>query len=362
MQDHQQTDAFRWFSWAEGPSGDPSLTPLAKVIAWLLAKHANNRTGRCYPSQALLMEASSSSLGGVRKAITALQQVGWISYVPGHGRTPSHYQLMERARPEKDGQPAPSRAGTPPREGRSERPEQGGGTTQRTSQRTEKDAPDGARSLSTDAEDAVREAVRVTVEVLGNVVANHTGVRPLPPTEADRKAARDWLGRVPPEQRQEAFREAMTFALADPFWAQKVTAFAKFNKHFDALLTAARAQEEKARLTAPCVECGGRQQFVGELDDDGYCDDCAVWRDVQLEVQLQQVAVAVEATAADPGAEVEQDAGAVEAEQQAAVDATDAPAGAAAGEDGRGSGVAFGHAEHSDPAGGGDPYDDGIPF
>jgi hypothetical protein len=139
--------AFRWFDWAMGPSADPDLTPLAKIVAWLLAKHADNATGRCYPSQALLAKESGSSVSGVRKATDALEAAGWISCVPGRGRTSSYYRLVVPECPEKGGQTAPSGAGRATSSGQADRPERGMGTTQRTSPRTSTALNDDLRAV-----------------------------------------------------------------------------------------------------------------------------------------------------------------------------------------------------------------------
>ena len=265
--------AFRWYGWARAVSRDPDLSTAAKLLAWLLADHAN-AAGRCWPSRKRLLAETALTLSVLKRATAALRDAGWIEVDAGHGDTASRYKLREGS------QADPGRGRSRTRGGVAGDPREGSqadlGTTQRTTQGSE-NAPVGARSLDDSITTAAMEEESTRLlDRHAEVVAAHNGASPRSPGKRDRDAALDlvrrlgdgWDGRLV---------EILTFALAKPFWASKVATVAGLGRSLDGLLAEVKAAGGEGREMKDCEICMEREPCRWEPPGFGsiwICEDC----------------------------------------------------------------------------------------
>ena len=244
---------------------------LATYTALLKLKNERRREETFEASNKEVAALAGISEDTLERLLPGLAALGLASREKGTRGHPNRWQVPalsgSSTRSQRVGYPLPA-GEVPAHSGSTRARPQHGEEEEREEEK--KKAPDGARSLSSSSEDATGRVLDVHRET----ITNHNGAPPAPPTARDRRAARAWLDRVGDDP-NEPWVEAMTFALSDPFWAQKVATFADFDRQFDKLIAAAHAAEAK-RLNARCRGCRGAQEFVGELDDDGLCDDCSL--------------------------------------------------------------------------------------
>ena len=64
--------------WIAKITEDDELSSRAKLVAFVLVKHMNNKTGKCYPSEERMASQSSLSVRTVRRAINELKDAGYL--------------------------------------------------------------------------------------------------------------------------------------------------------------------------------------------------------------------------------------------------------------------------------------------
>jgi hypothetical protein len=80
--------------WLAGVNADATLTPAALHVAISLALHLNIKSGRCDPSIVGLTERCAiKNTRTTERAITALEEAGWISRSGSRGRHRNRYSL-----------------------------------------------------------------------------------------------------------------------------------------------------------------------------------------------------------------------------------------------------------------------------
>lgn len=112
-------DASEWphqrWGWLEGVRRDPDLSPMARLVAHVLAlDFAHHATLRCDPSVAEIGRVLGCSKDTVKRAVTALVDAGWVARECGLGRGHnSGYGFLTRAKivPIKGGKFAPPKGG-----------------------------------------------------------------------------------------------------------------------------------------------------------------------------------------------------------------------------------------------------------
>jgi hypothetical protein len=58
---------------------DRRLKPIDFRIPFVIAQHANEKTGKAYPSQETIADKSGSTVQTVKRAVKLLQQTGWLN-------------------------------------------------------------------------------------------------------------------------------------------------------------------------------------------------------------------------------------------------------------------------------------------
>ena len=75
------------FVWLDQVRADPELTPLAFMLAYVIANHVNEREGFAWPSVARLASECRVTERGVQKVIARLVERGRLSVEHGNGRS-----------------------------------------------------------------------------------------------------------------------------------------------------------------------------------------------------------------------------------------------------------------------------------
>lgn len=79
--------------WLDAIMRRKDLTDSAKVLAWRLADHHNQRTGQCNPSLPVLSEGTGRSRSVVHENLTALRDAGLIDWTSGNSSRSNSYVL-----------------------------------------------------------------------------------------------------------------------------------------------------------------------------------------------------------------------------------------------------------------------------
>lgn len=95
------------------------LTASAKVLAWRLADHHNQRTGQCNPSLPVLSKGTGTSRSVVAANLVALRDAGLIEWATGNSAGSNRYTLQgvtihdPKAKPASRPSPAPEQDNDP---------------------------------------------------------------------------------------------------------------------------------------------------------------------------------------------------------------------------------------------------------
>jgi hypothetical protein len=102
--------------WLDAIMRRTDLTASAKVLAWRLADHHNQNTGRCNPPLPTLAKGTGTSRSVVHENLNALRDAGLIDWTSGNSSRSNSYVLMGVAiheRTAKPASPAPQRGKAP---------------------------------------------------------------------------------------------------------------------------------------------------------------------------------------------------------------------------------------------------------
>jgi hypothetical protein len=81
--------------WLDELVCDPSLSPFAFCVAYVLSTYVNRKSGTAWPKHETIAERIKCSRDGVRKAIRGLLELGYLGLVKGRGRGHSNcYRLQ----------------------------------------------------------------------------------------------------------------------------------------------------------------------------------------------------------------------------------------------------------------------------
>lgn len=102
--------------WLDAIMRRTDLTASAKVLAWRLADHHNQNTGRCDPSLPVLAKGTGTSRSVVHDNLNALRDAGLIDWTSGNSSRSNRYQLKGveiHDRAAKPDSPTPQRGKAP---------------------------------------------------------------------------------------------------------------------------------------------------------------------------------------------------------------------------------------------------------